>query len=685
MNQSRPNGMHACLDQSVLKAYDQGTIPEAQLERVAGHLAICPNCESVLEAVRGGEDAFMHNLRYYLRAAPPMPADEGRETGADPAAKRNRSAHALAGLDGLPRRFGEYELLELLPAGGMSHVYKARQFHPNRLVAIKIPDCAPLPGLEGFERFQREIEAIAQLQHDHVVRIYECGEEEGLRYFSMEYMDGGSLAAKLHPRVVGQAFQPDASGSQAGKPDLRAGLPLPEREAAQLVQTLARAVQFAHEHGIIHRDLKPANVLLGADGSVKLTDFGLAKWLDGDEELTRSHEVLGTAKYMAPEQARGDVKQIGVRTDVYGLGTILYECLTGRAPFQAATQPAILVLVGSSPPVPPSKLRRGLCRTLEAICLKCLEKDPKQRYASAEELADDLEHWLNHEPTRARPERWPTRLRRTARRHLILTTVVALALLAAVLTPVVAYVRDPARQREGIERILRKGQPVTLIGQTGRPAWFQVRTDPNLTNAGSAEDGSFSVTAFELGLVELLSDPQVERYRFSAEVRQDKGEKRSDRVGIYFAHTQRTTAGGQVMHEFCGLNFDELHPPGPGSKSANSMRFIIRRYAELTKVPIDRTIYGSGWDQLFVRQPHTWRKIAVEVSPERIKAFWENQLVGELSRIELMKLAEDLISEPVALEDLKPDLPARGALGLYVFGATASFRSVVVEPLVGGK
>ncbi len=399
-----PARTEACLDDASLRAYHLGTIPEALLDRVVNHLADCRRCESALEALRDADDAFLHNLRQYLRDTPHTPGDGAGETGPDLAARPRHPANVLAGLGTLPRPFGNYDVLENLAIGGMSFVFKARQRHPNRLVALKIPQCAPLPGTEAFQRFQREIEAIAQLQHDHIVRIYECGEEDGLPYFSMEYMEQGSLAARL------------------------AGSPLPEREAAQLVRTLARAMQFAHEHGIIHRDLKPANVLLGAEGAVKLTDFGLAKWLDGDHELTQSHAILGTAKYMAPEQARGDAKKVGVTTDVYGLGTILYECLTGRAPFRASSQAELLALVEAAPPVPPSKLRRGLCRNLEAICLKCLEKSPERRYASAERLANDLENWLNHQPTEARPRRWPARVYRTARRHAS-AILVAMALL----------------------------------------------------------------------------------------------------------------------------------------------------------------------------------------------------------------------------------------------------------------
>ncbi len=660
----QPAGTEACPGPGVLTAYSLGAMPGPMVERVAGHLAVCPVCESALESVGGVEDAFVRNLRLHLRDAPPGPDESAAPTGLAPADGHHLPASVPAGLGPLPRRFGRYEILEKLAVGGMSVVFKARQLHPNRLVALKIPHGTALAGTETFARFRIEVEAVARLQHEHIVRIYECGEEDGWLYFSMEYVEGGTLAARI------------------------SGAPLPAREAAQLVQTLARAVQFAHRQGVIHRDLKPANVLLGAEGSVKLTDFGLAKWLDADEGLTRSHAILGTAKYMAPEQACGAAGKVGVRADVYGLGTILYECLTGRPPFQAETQTAILRQVESAAPVPPSRIQPGLSRDLEAVCLKCLEKDPERRYASAELLAEDLGRWLDGEATLARPARWPARLWRAARRHRALTAALVLVVLAGVLTPVAAYLRDPARQRERVEGAIREAHPVTLIGATGPPAWFQLRTDPAFTKISTAPDGTFSVTAFRLGLVELLSDPQGESYRFSAEVRQDRGEEPGGRVGIYFMHGKRSTAESQVVHELCGIDFNELSSfPDVDRKAmrGNPVRFIMRRYLEPGIVPADHTIAGP-FARHFARQPYRWRKVAVEVTPAKIGAFWEEELLGEVSRAGLMELAnKHWASGPSTRGDPRPEWPTRGALGLYVSAATASFRSVVVKPLGGER
>ena len=688
MHQNQPNATNACPDLSVLKAFNLGTVPEDLLGQVASHLVVCRNCETLLQSIRGGEDAFIRDLRQIVRAAPPLLAEAGRQTRADlPAGNGGSSGSAPTRLDGIPRRFGEYELLEKLPAGGMSDVFKARQFHPNRLVAIKIPHCVPVPGLEAFERFQREIEAIAQLQHEHVVRIYECGAEEGLRYFSMEYMAGGSLAAKL------------------------AGSPLPEREAAQLVQTLARAVHFVHQHDIIHRDLKPANVLLGTDGSAKLTDFGLAKWLNGDDELTRSHAILGTAKYMAPEQARGETQQVGPLTDVYGLGTILYECLTGRAPFRGATPEATLRLVDSSPPIPPSMLRRGLCRTLEAICLKCLEKDPKQRYASAEELADDLKHWLNHAPTKARPPRWPARVYRKARRH-----VLALSLMAALLVGLATViVIDPERPIRRIERKLANRQPVTLIGETGKPAWFRMLTGKANTEVSLDKNEVLSVYSWgDFCLLQLVRDPQLDRFAFRAQIRHESGD-RGGEVGLFLGH--RTFARSLAdVHVFTQLSLNDVAddmevynalppqmrkniPPPKGNYVRVNHRVCSTNQSGITwgqglyefKGAPFKPAGPTEWKveaRVEAQANHSpWHDIEIVATAKNLRAFRDGQLVGDEPISAMNQRVNDVLvrklrdrPDSASLQGISADFQPRGSLGLFVCKGSAQFRSVRIVP-----
>ena len=271
-----------------------------------------------------------------------------------------------------------YEILGELGRGGMGVVYKARQVKLNRIIALKMILSGAHAGAHELARFRVEAEAIARLSHPNIVQVYEIGEHEGKPFFSLEFCGGGGLDRKLH------------------------GTPLPPREAAALVEALARAIQAAHAQQVIHRDLKPANVLLTEDGTPKITDFGLAKILD-EAGQTQSGAVMGTPSYMAPEQATGRTAEAGPAADVYSLGAILYECLTGRPPFRAATATETVLQVIADEPVAPSRLAPACPRDLETICLKCLQKEPHRRYASAEALGDDLRRFLTGEPIAARP------------------------------------------------------------------------------------------------------------------------------------------------------------------------------------------------------------------------------------------------------------------------------------------
>jgi serine/threonine protein kinase len=272
-----------------------------------------------------------------------------------------------------------YEILSVLGQGGMGVVYKALQVSLNRPVALKKIRDEAFAGPQALARFQVEAEAVARLNHPHIVQVHDCGAHQGLPYFSMEFMEGGCLSQRL------------AAG------------PLPVLQAAQLMETLARAIHYAHGQSILHRDLKPANVLLTAAGIPKIADFGLAKRLDQPGGLTVTNLVMGTASYMAPEQAEARTQDIGPATDVYALGAILYEALTGRPPFRGETRELTIYQVVADEPVPPSRLRPDVPSDLEAICLTCLEKEPGQRYASALALAEDLHRFREGEPISARP------------------------------------------------------------------------------------------------------------------------------------------------------------------------------------------------------------------------------------------------------------------------------------------
>jgi serine/threonine protein kinase len=274
--------------------------------------------------------------------------------------------------------FGDYELLDEIARGGMGIVYRAKQKSLNRIVALKMILSGEMASESDVKRFYREGEAAAQLDHQGIVPIFEMGEHEGQHYFSMRFIEGKSLAAQI------------ASG------------PRPPQSAAKLVRRLADAVGYAHEQGVIHRDLKPANVLLDSkSGHPRITDFGLAKKAAGGRSLTKTGQILGTPGYMAPEQATGKKNEIGPAVDLYSLGAILYELLTGRPPFQAATPLETLIQVLHADPAPPRLLNPDIPADLETICLKCLAKNYQERYASAAELANDLNRYLDGDTIQA--------------------------------------------------------------------------------------------------------------------------------------------------------------------------------------------------------------------------------------------------------------------------------------------
>jgi tetratricopeptide (TPR) repeat protein len=325
-----------------------------------------------------------------------------------------------------------YEILGELGRGGMGVVYKARQFGLGRLVALKMILAGGHSGADDLDRFRLEAQAIARLQHANIVAVHEVGEHDGKPFFSLEFCSGGSLDRKL------------------------AGSPLPPTEAARLTELLARAMHAAHRANIIHRDLKPANVLLTEDGTPKITDFGLAKKLD-DQGKTQTGAVMGTPSYMAPEQAGGHTRTVGPPADIYALGAILYECLTASPPFRGDSVMDTLLKVMNVEPVPPSRLVRRVPRDLETICLKCLMKEPAQRYSSALALAQDLERYQAGEPILARQEGAVRRVGRRLRRYWKTLAAALLVGLGVAAAGYLAVVGQQARRISDLQNAIEAG------------------------------------------------------------------------------------------------------------------------------------------------------------------------------------------------------------------------------------
>jgi len=356
-------------------------LDEEQRTRLESHLGECPACQQALLLLAGNLDSRQWQMLNGVcrPGTPPPGARESLDAYPEPSASFLERLGCLAsrGVQSYPSIPG-FEILAEVGRGGMAIVYKARQTRLNRVVALKVIQADNLSP-ERLSRARRGAEIIAGLKHPNILRLFEVGKHENLLYGVCEDMEGGDLHQKL-----------------------KAGV-LPPRQAAQLLQTIARAVQFFHDRGIVHRDLKPANILLTAEGTPKVADFGLARFIEENNLLTLSGDVVGTPSHMAPEQVLARSDKVGPGTDVYALGVIGYEMLTGRPPFHSASRMEILYQIVHLEPMPPCQLQPGIPRDLEIICLKCLHKEMDLRYRSAGELADDLDRFLKDQPIRARP------------------------------------------------------------------------------------------------------------------------------------------------------------------------------------------------------------------------------------------------------------------------------------------
>jgi serine/threonine-protein kinase len=403
------------VDELVKELLESGGTPEE----------VCRSCPELLGPVRAGWTqvrALEAELREFFPEAPSTePANQGR---IEPPEQSTPDLPTLRG----------YEVQEVLGRGGMGIVYKAWHLRLRRSVAVKMLLADPEGEPQALERFLREAETVAGLRHPNIVQVYDVADHKGQPYFTMEFLEGGSLAKKL------------------------AGQPVPARSAAALAATLAEAVQFAHQAGIVHRDLKPANVLLTTDGTAKISDFGLARRLHGESGLTQSGVLLGTPSYIAPEQARGEARAVGPAADLYALGAVLYELLTGRPPFRGETPAETTLQVVHQEPAPPSRLNGNVPRDLETICLKCLNKEPHGRYATAAALAEDLQRFLRNEPIVARPTGRLARLGKWVKRRPAFTALAGATFVftASLIAGALWLALQQAQRREAVEGDLRE-------------------------------------------------------------------------------------------------------------------------------------------------------------------------------------------------------------------------------------
>ncbi len=554
----------------------------------------------------------------------------------DPSASPTTPSPGPASERPIIRHFDRYELTGEGNQGGMGVVYPAWDTMLLRTVALKMLRAGLFATADEVARFHREGRAIAQLDHPHIIKIYEVGQAEGQHYFTMPFLSGGSLAGVRTP----EGADPDT--------------------VVALVVKVARAVQHAHEHGILHRDLKPGNVLLDDRGEPMVADFGLAKFLAADGELTQTGQRPGTLPYMAPEQVAENPGPTTAQTDVWALGVILYELLAGRRPFAGRSQAALTRAILSGEPPGLRTVRPQMDRTLEGIVLECLAKDPRQRYSSAAALADDLQRWSQGErlPVGRRPAgpgrrlRWPW--------------AIVAAVLAAAITLPLAF-RGPA------EKSAPTRPALTLIGDSGGPreiVWW--RGQDVTQTALQGPDGVFCVTSRGTAVLELCPTPPWPAYRFEARVRHD--EDLGGTVGLCFACRQ---VPADASGRFASLTFDDR---GAG-------RGVVQLNLEYGRVrPGEGERFASSRlaiENLRLAPPAAeaprWRRLVVEVTADCIRASWDGNPVPEVPREKWLKKNAALGGEFPALAGA--EFPPGGGLGLFLKKAKASFREVRVSPL----
>ncbi len=532
------------------------------------------------------------------RSADRLP-DSPAPDATPPRMTRNTGAISTGLTPGESREYPEvpgYEILGVLGHGGMGVVYRARQLKANRLVALKMIRAVEHASPHERVRFQIETEAVARLQHPNIVQLHEVGDVRGQPYFSLEFCDGGTLTEQLKKKR-----------------------PSP-REAVELIETLARAMHHAHLRGVVHRDLKPGNVLLTADGTPKITDFGLAKRIDDEaRDVSKSGAVMGTASYMAPEQAAGKVRDTGPAADVYALGALLYECLTGRPPFEGP-QLVVLVSVMSEEPAPPSRLAPKVPRDLETICLKCLSKEPARRYASAEELANDLRRYQADEPIRARPVGAAERAVKWAKRRpamagllvVILAALVGLATLSAVALDREQKARQEAEKakkaRDYLVSIFRKAETDEKWGNVTVRQLLEEEENrsPVLFGEQSEWSGDLLKAIIEVkrGIARRAPQAMILEVRGMVQLQSAAGvPKRADRHALLNLEDRLTLgADGQVQVVFVSdFHKERLKPGWEATIEANGCQpadAILERDDSIlmTFVRLPKRTFYMGWD-----------------------------------------------------------------------------------------
>ncbi len=564
------------------------------------------------------------------------------------------------------RLFGDYELVSVAGHGGMGVIFKAQHAGSGQTVAVKIMRQSKTLEANEYKRFERECATMASLNHPNIMPILDHGYCKGVPYIVMPYIQGGTL---LQRRM-------------AYLSDLRGG--------AVILEKVVRAVAYAHQHGVLHRDLKTNNIMMKDRHEPLVSDFGLAKRIDLDPLVTKSGEVLGTMAYMPPEQASGrHPNDVNEQSDVWSLGVILYEVLCGELPFRENRHSPLAILIMTETPVAPNILNHRIDSRLEAIILRCLEKDRSQRYRTAAALADDLADWIRLQPhkdssKKQKPLRRASRRNRSPRQMLSLVLLMLLVLIGSLLLiggKRFSWKMDDndaqiAARFQELREQLDQGRPVVLIDEEGQPQAYQITLNPKELEMHQ-RDGFF-VQITGRAIIELLPAPMPPAYRLKADVKHVSG-KRGSGVGLITGYELYQTDLGKE-HFGSTIELQNFRLP------TRVCQMNILRILEA----VDQHYFESSYVKLEVRQnaalqlPLDWYQVSMDVTPTSTTVSWNGIHIGQVKReFDLFKTPHDKI--PMPLVDLSKVIPSTGGVGLFLSNAAGHFRNVVIEPLVNGQ
>jgi serine/threonine-protein kinase len=570
----------------------------------------------------------------------------------------------------LPDRVGRYEILAILGVGGMGKVFKAWDPELNRVVAVKLMRAhGDAANATEVMYFQREGRALAQVRHPHIVQIFDAHLHEDPPYLVMECLPGRSVQ------------------------DRREYYQQHRREAVVLIEKVARAVHYLHQHDLIHRDLKLSNVLLDAQDEPKVSDFGLVKFVDQGQEMEMSLAQAGTPPYMAPEQTGLLNLPVSPRTDVWALGVMLYRLLTGRMPFEAAERSGLIHQICKVPCPAPRTFCPDLDRGLEVVVLKCLNKRPAERFATVAELADELRRWLDGQPLKTRPDNLWRGIRRFVRRRPVIAALLAVAAVLLLALPFVIPAVHPDRPLWDIQAELAAGQPAALIGSTGPPRWCRWISEPKGTISVNQAEPCQVECWGDWGQLELAHDLPCAHFKVRVQVRHLRGDGLGQ-VGLYLFHT--TGQAGIVRFvSFVHLSFNDVvrqekpnkNYPGPDLLNRVDLEPVIFYPGSAGKSGPARV--GTGLKPVPLQpagiKGGNWRDLEIEVSPVMLLATFgsERQPLHPVPVALLQqKICENIkFNFPNEPESLNVDLNPRTSVGLLVSRAAAAFRDVVIEPL----